>query len=179
MKTTLVQGDNVAGNTEGSESQHGRIVKVDGSKAYVAWEAGFAGWTPLADLVPTDEHICTVSKKCTVYFRSVFGYRRVECRSAALRRGKWAQYARAAKLTYTQKGCRNMNGTNEGYQPRIVIIEGHNHPDMSVLMEKLDDVSSRSRHSACSPAWDSEFDAALSAYVEKTGTKVLGDTRGW
>lgn len=121
-------------------------------------------------------------KRATVYLRGMFGYKRYLVRSVKIARGSYAQYTNAAEVRFVPKGARSERGTVESYAPSCVVIDGWSDFDpgspwtaptrsgSGVTVQAM-------RHSSCSDAWSSEFDAALAAHLEKTGETVLADLR--
>lgn len=121
--------------------------------------------------------------KVTIYHRGMLGYRKVEAKQAEINVIRYAQYPRAVEITFRKPRQRNDRGFVETYRPSVVVLEGWGHFSPADAFTAPEDrgavIVSQARHSSCSPAWDDEFSAALAAYLERSGAKVVADFRGF
>lgn len=105
-------------------------------------------------------------------------YNVVHCREIVVELAPYAQYSSAVRVKALMKGKRLWRSFTQGYDPNVVILEGHvdlKLPDMWTGRACDGTVeTSQARHSGFSSGWDTEFADALKA----SGAKVLADYRG-
>ncbi len=122
-------------------------------------------------------------RRVTLYFRNEFGfgYSQVEASAYSVTVGPWAQYPSAVFVEFLAKGARRSRGFVQSSHVDVVIVDGWNNfePDgiylPAVRDEALGVETREGRHSACSPLWDSEFRAKLSA----SGASIVLDMKGY
>lgn len=123
--------------------------------------------------------------KATMYVRSEFGMgvKKVEVTRLTVEVKPYAQYERGIHATFLPKRMRKLRGLTQAYGPSLVVLEGWGHPDPdgmwdpATLKSDGEVTTQRARYSACDPRWQSDFDAMLEGYVERSGAKVLYDFR--
>jgi len=112
------------------------------------------------------------------------GFRKVETRTLDVRVIEYAQYARAVRVNFIPKGMRRGRELTQHYKPNIVILEGWGHvdPPSAFLPIKVTSdpnvMVSEGRYSGFDERWDSDFDAVLTRYLEKSKASLLFDFRG-
>lgn len=117
--------------------------------------------------------------KVTIYQRGMMGYYKREVMEFEVETGvKYAQFDNAVRYAYRKPRARRWMQGHETTFPSLVVLSGWGHFDPKDSFEDIGDGWSRSRHSACSSEWSEEFDAALSAYIERTGAEIVFDARG-
>lgn len=124
-----------------------------------------------------------ITRKVTLYFRGEMmgNYHKVEARAYFAGTTKHAQYPAAVQFAWVPKGSRAARGQVQTFQPSLVILDGHGHPDPAPMMGEKEDQGGvtvqRGRHSSCSPEWTSEFNEMIDAHIVATGACVLADFR--
>ncbi len=124
-----------------------------------------------------------IDRKVTIYFRGEMmgNYHKIEARNYFAGTTSYAQYPAAVQFAWVPKGSRSARGSVQTFQPSLLILDGHGHPDPASMFGEKEDrggvTIQRGRHSSCSPEWTSEFDAMIDAHVAATGAKVLADFR--
>ncbi len=120
------------------------------------------------------------SEKITIYTSSIFGVRKAE--GTLLRIGKkdYAQYRDCPYVHFIPKGKRKPDGVMGTYQPYIVVLKGHGHPDpQSPFTEPKRSESGlivrTTRMSCYHDDYKIEFDEMIKPIVEKA--EVLMDVR--
>lgn len=118
--------------------------------------------------------------KVTIYSSGAFGVHKTEATIIDFGTKKYAQYDKAPFATYIPKGKRKPTGFVQGYNPYIVIIDGHGHIDPQDAYTKPKDIGSgmtsrMSRFSSFDERYKTEFDQALTDYIKDK--KVLMDVR--
>lgn len=108
----------------------------------------------------------------TLYLPGAFGYRRKEVKNLTVEVGPHAQYSHAYKIRYTEKGKRKPSGLVLSHEPRGLIVAGHGHSEPRDPMQATAG-GSITRHSSCSPEWDTEFKTFVAEHM--TLAKVLLD----
>lgn len=123
---------------------------------------------------------------CTFYRVEAFGAQGVACRKLSLSIGRFAQYERAVRVTFTAKGKRTERAFADGRQPTLVVLAGLGHPErLSSAMTpgEITDTGfcvSKTRHASFAPEWRTEFDEDLAAYLAaRPEVVVLADFRGF
>ena len=122
----------------------------------------------------------TMIPQGTIYVGGVFGFEKIEARDIIHGFREYAQYAECVFVEFTPKGKRKRWRLGVEEKPKIVILEGWNHPDPhpiytqdprnpNVMMTKI----------SCSPEIDVEFNSFFDDYVSKINCKVLVDYRGY
>lgn len=119
--------------------------------------------------------------KATLYFRGEFfgNINKVEVREVETFRAAYAQYPAAPHAVFVPKGKRTKRGVVQGYKPSLVILEGWGHVDPATFLGEPEEdkvvglTVTKSRYSACAPEWETEFNAALSAYLEANPQVVV------
>lgn len=123
----------------------------------------------------------TYEGKCTVYVPSAMGmgYCKILVRAGTLSvsRVRYAQYASAVKVTFKPKGKRRLRGVIADYNPRIIVLAGHDNPEPESFLGPAtqgEGVTVRhSRRMSCDPGWDTEMNQRLE------GTTPILDLRGY
>lgn len=118
--------------------------------------------------------------KATIYYGGGLGsYAKLEVRSVEVDRIEYAQYANAVRVRLIAKGARKVRGFVQTYEPNVIVIEGHGHPDAPGLFGEAkvsNGVEVReSRRLMCDPGWDSEFREFIEAHLAASGGRVLYD----
>jgi hypothetical protein len=121
--------------------------------------------------------------KATIYIGGLFGVRKTEVRALEITTGPYAQYPNSVSVMFVEKGKRATQGYRLTNDPHLVILEGHGHLEPDGMMGAASTrengvIATQSRYASCDPRWRSDFDAQLTAYLAKTGAKVLHDYRG-
>ena len=120
-----------------------------------------------------------IQRKVTIYYHGeMFGLiHKVEARAYFVRTGEYAQYSSAVFCHFVPKGGRNPRGFVQTFRPSLLILDGWGHPDPAGMFGEPEQqgpvVVQRSRHSAFSPEWQSEFDAMINAHILALRTDVL------
>lgn len=120
--------------------------------------------------------------KYTLYYTGMFGVRKMEATVCEVEVKPYAQYNDAVHVKYVEKGKRKVQGFVQGYKPSLLVLEGWGHPDPASMfndptLSPSGVVSRMSSYASCDPRWQSDFDAQMGKYLEKTGAKVLHDFR--
>lgn len=124
------------------------------------------------------------AQSVTIYSRSrmLGGYRKTEARSVKAWIAPYAQHARAVHCEHVPKGARLTRHDVESFRPSILILAGHGHPDPADVFgdkRSADGATvSKSRFRSQDPAWSTEFDAMIDAYLAAhPEVKVVADFR--
>jgi hypothetical protein len=127
----------------------------------------------------------TTHGKATMYYRGSCGnIMKMEVRSVDVTIAPFAQYATAVHVAFVPKGASKPRSFTQTYQPNLVILDGHGHPDAATLwdlstMRHAGTITTqRGRYMNCDPRWASDFSALLAAHVEQTGARIVADFRG-
>jgi hypothetical protein len=109
--------------------------------------------------------------KATIYKQGIFGIQKIECQLVRINTGvKYAQYKNAAEVVYVPKRKRTAYMERLTYDPFMIILEGHNHPDTEngfVPMESnIDGVKcTQSKYTCFSDSYKSDFLPSFEAYL--------------
>ncbi len=94
---------------------------------------------------------------------------------------KYAQYDKAPFVAFIPKGKRKGFQYIKGYQPYLLVIEGHNHPDPDSMFKApivTDTVTVReSKYLSFDDRYKTDFDSNIDAYLEDKKDIVLMDCR--
>jgi hypothetical protein len=120
--------------------------------------------------------------KATIYLRGMISMTRTEVRDLRIEIRPYAQYDSAVHVSFVPKGGRSRRGFVESHSPSLVVLDGWGHVEpasMFIASETSDSgvECSRGRYSACDPRCLADFGALLSAYVARTGAKIVADYR--
>lgn len=120
----------------------------------------------------------------TLYQRGAFGYRGILVRSFNARTERYAQYESALRAEWVVKGKRKREAYMLTYDPGLVVLAGHEHPQTPSPMTPLERAAGgllvqSSRRTCFDPGWETEFDAWLTEYLEQSGAQLVGDYRGF
>lgn len=111
---------------------------------------------------------------CTLYLTSEFGFPMgVSCKWAKTEIVKWAQYPRAVKVTYLEKGKRKPRAYIDSYHPRTVIVAGHGHRSPPSVWKTLLNGDVVSRYISFDPRYEQDADAFFATLP------ILEDFRGF
>lgn len=116
----------------------------------------------------------------TIYSAGTFGVEKIEATLVDFGTKPYAQYPSAPFVHYIPKGKRKPVGFIKGYNPYIVIVEGHNHIDPADAFTKPKVAESglitrQSRFTCFDDRYKTEFDSTLTEYIKDK--KVLMDVR--
>lgn len=116
--------------------------------------------------------------RATVYQNGLGGYRSQRVRGLIIREGvRYAQFDAAVQLTFTPKGKRKARRQHLTDELSLVVVEGWGAPEYDVdSMRATGPMTSQSRHLACSPEWQGEFDAWLAAQSLTVAADYRGQT---
>lgn len=95
----------------------------------------------------------------------------------------YAQFKSVPFVHFIPKGKRKTIGFVKGYRPYMVIVKGHNHPDMPELFGKpiqgnIEGVTiKKTNHSSFSDNWLIDADKIIDVLIEKNPEIVLMDCR--
>lgn len=125
-----------------------------------------------------------VAGDCTLYTRGGFGYRRTLVRALSITTQRYAQYERALRVEYLEKGKRKRRAYMLSYDPGLVVLAGHDHPETPSPMTEPETVAGglvvqSTRRTCFDEGWDTEFSAWLASYCQRSGAQLLGDYRGF
>lgn len=121
----------------------------------------------------------------TIYTSTLVGYTKIEATEITFKVGPYAQYSDAVHLKFLPKGKRNLRLIQEGFRPRIIVLNGWRHPDPvkagkeykptpgSAITFEYFNISKEGFEEN-----DANFNAFIKEYIEKSGAKILVDTRG-
>lgn len=115
-----------------------------------------------------------ITAPVTLCFGGPFGYTLVRAKSVKTEMVGYAQYSKALRVEYLEKGKRLRKAQVQTYKPTLVIIEGHVDLKLPDPFETTASGGERTRGSSFDPIWGEEFAKALTA----SGHKVLRDYRG-
>lgn len=116
----------------------------------------------------------------TIYHSGMFGVQKIEGTLIECGTKPYAQYKSAPFVKFVPKGKRKPAGFVQGYNPYIVIVEGHGHisPD-DAYTSPVDTGTGltvrQSRYSCFDERYKTEFDKRLTDYIKDK--KVLMDIR--
>jgi hypothetical protein len=113
----------------------------------------------------------------TIYHRSQFNYRRLEVRELSVSTERYAQYQRALRIEFVEKGKRRRYAMQQSYRPEVVILAGHGHPVPADAFEDRGGGCSMSRHLSHGPEWSEEFQALIGPYLAERPGVLLADYR--
>ena len=124
----------------------------------------------------------SINDRVTFYVRGGCGnFVKTECRCIATTIAPWAQHRAALTVRYVARGARKARGVVYASSPSVVVLAGWGHPDADGMMigERTEGAvtTSHSRYMSCDPRWSADFDAMLSAYVAKSGARIVADYR--
>jgi hypothetical protein len=125
--------------------------------------------------------------KATIYrrgdFFGVIG--KTEVRACEVERGSYAQYKNSITVRFVKKGARKTLGFRETYEPYLLILAGHGHPDPAGMFDGGEAdrrtpgvTSQKAKYSACSDGYADDFNAMIEKYLDEGGGKILFDARG-
>lgn len=123
-----------------------------------------------------------VMEKATVYYASMLGVRKIEGRLVDFGTRKYAQYDNAPFVSIIPKRKRKARCVSGDYEPYILLLKGHGHPDLDVYEPAEPSTTPgvmvrRAKYSACDPQWGRDADTKLDHYIETSGVEVLADYR--
>ena len=126
---------------------------------------------PIAE---TAENLTTA----TLYHETMFGYSVLHVRDLKIEVVKYAQYDKAVRVTFIEKGKRKRVGFMQTSHASLVVLEGHTTINTKPRMEtetRNGITIESTRYSSFDARWSEEFDAALVA----SSATVLRDFRGY
>lgn len=102
---------------------------------------------------------------------------KIEATEATIEIKPYAQYPNAVHVTFRKPRQRKDRGFVQSYRPSLLVLDGWGHPDPASPWKPISEGCSESKYMSCDERWQSDFDAAIEAYIETTGTLVLADFR--
>jgi hypothetical protein len=122
----------------------------------------------------------TMIPEGTIYVGGVFGFKKIEARDIIYGFREYAQYTECVFVEFNPKGKRKRWGLNVEEKPKIVILQGWNHPDPNpIYTQDPRNPNLMMTKISCSPEIDDEFNGFFDGYVSKSNCKVLVDYRGY
>ncbi len=125
--------------------------------------------------------------KATIYRKSdFFGViTKTEVRACEVERRPYAQYTNAIAVRLVKKGARKTRGFVETYEPYLLILAGHGHPDPAGMFDggEVENVTQgitahKAKHAAFSGGYADDFNVMIEKYLDEGGGKILFDARG-
>lgn len=162
------------------------IVKSNRIEGWYMTECGAVCGESVDEVIyDLDDHIKDQYKgqKVTVYFKSDLGMGIVKIEGKLVDYGTrpWAQYGNAAYVDIIPKGKRKARRYQQSYDPFMVILAGHGHPDMEdgyeVVSESADVVVKKSKYTAFDPQWGKDADNIINGYLETNEVTLLANYR--
>ena len=114
----------------------------------------------------------------TLYHETMFGYTVTHVRDLKVEVVKYAQYDKAVRVTFIEKGKRKRTGFLQTSHASLVVLEGHTTINTKPQMEtdtRNGMTIESTRYASYDARWGEEFDAALVA----SSATVLRDFRGY
>ena len=115
--------------------------------------------------------------KVTLYVLGMFGTRRIEASRVKVWTGKYAQHSAAVFVEYVPKGARKPREFVEDSRPRLIVVDGYNHPDERDPFDHDGKGNATTRWTSYAPEWAYHFDREFAPYLASLGNRVLADYR--
>jgi hypothetical protein len=121
--------------------------------------------------------------KVTVYFKNSFGMgiNKIEGKLKGVGTEEYAQYRNAAYLKIIPKRKRNVRKYMQTYDPYMLVLAGHGHPDISdgmmTISESAGIVVKQSKYTSFDENWTKDSDEVLNNYLADNRVVVIADYR--
>ncbi len=125
----------------------------------------------------------TTMEKITIYSGGgMFGIHKTEAKLIAHGKKPLAQYTDAPFVHFIEKGKRTPKGIQMGYNPFILILKGHGHPDPDSPFVEQDIgetgmVCKKSRYASCDPRYVFDFNLKINPYLSVIPHLIVADYR--
>ena len=122
-------------------------------------------------------------EKVTVYFNGSMGMgaHKIEGKLINFGTSVYAQYNGSPFIEIIPKRKRKGRRYRQTYNPYMIILMGHGHPDVDdsfeVISSSADVVVKQSKYLSFDSQYEADLDTKLDKYLEESGTVVLADYR--